>query len=67
MKKSIESRYKKQAKSDIFGKFIFSIGEIADIKQTVGKDNQTDIIKTMNFNKTLYIAEKYFYKKTKKS
>jgi len=78
LKKSIEARYKKQAKSDIFGKSIFSIGEIDDIKQSVGKDNQTDIIKTMNlvdekqniiatFNKTLYTAEKYFYKKTKKS
>lgn len=64
MKKAIEARYKKTAKSDIFGKFIFSTGEIPDIKQSVGKDNQTDIIKTMNlvdekqniiatFNKTL--------------
>jgi len=78
LKRSIEARYKKPAKSDIFGEFIFSTDEIADIKQSVGKNNLTDIIKTMNlvdekqniiatFNKTLYIADKHFYKEKLKN
>ncbi len=76
--KSVEAIYKKPAKSDIFGEFVFSTDEIADIKLSVDKNNQTDIIKTMNlvdekrniiatFNKTLYIADKRFYKEKLKN
>lgn len=71
--KAVEARYKKPAKSTIYGEFIFSEDEIRVLKQTIEKNNETDILKTMSlvdekqniiatFNKTLYIAEKHFYK-----
>lgn len=71
--KAVEARYKKPAKSTIYGEFIFSEEEINSIKQKVKEEQQIDIVKTMNlvdkdqqivatFNKTLYIADKRFYK-----
>ncbi|WP_241478971.1 DUF4442 domain-containing protein [Psychroserpens jangbogonensis] len=71
--KSVEARYKKPAKSRVFGEFIFTAEEIENIKQGVADKNEIDIIKTMHlvdakqnkiatFNKTLYIADKGFYK-----
>ena len=71
--KAVEARYKKPAKSTIYGEFVFSVEDIETIKESVAKSNQTDIIKTMNlvdenqniiatFNKTIYIADKRFYK-----
>jgi hypothetical protein len=71
--KSVEARYRKPAKSKIFGEFIFTPKEIENIKQEVAHKNEIDILKTMHlmdakqnkiatFNKTLYIADKAFYK-----
>ncbi|WP_298893478.1 DUF4442 domain-containing protein [uncultured Psychroserpens sp.] len=71
--KSVEARYKKPAKSKIYGEFIFSEQEIETIKQQILNKNEIDIVKTMSlvdakqniiatFNKTLYIADKRFYK-----
>lgn len=71
--KSVEARYRKPAKSRIFGEFIFTPQEIEKIKQDVASKNEIDILKTMHlmdakqnkiatFNKTLYIADKQFYK-----
>ncbi|WP_298901029.1 DUF4442 domain-containing protein [uncultured Psychroserpens sp.] len=71
--KSVEAQYKKPAKSQIFGEFTFSKEEIENIKQDIVNKNQIDIVKTMNlvdakqniiatFKKTLYIADKRFYK-----
>lgn len=71
--KSVEARYRKPAKSRIFGEFIFTPQEIENIKQEVANTNEIDILKTMHlvdvkqnkiatFNKTLYIADKQFYK-----
>jgi len=71
--KAVEARYKKPAKSTIYGEFRFTKDDIESIKQKVEKHKETDIVKTMNliddqeqiiatFNKTLYIAEKRFYK-----
>ena len=71
--KSVEAQYKKPAKSRVFGEFIFTPDEIIKIKQNVADNNEIDIIKTMNlvdakqnkiatFNKTIYIADKRFYK-----
>jgi len=76
--KAVEARYKKPAKSTIFGEFMFSKEEIEAIKQDVSQNKQTDIIKTMNlvdenqniiatFNKTVYIADKAFYKEKLKA
>lgn len=71
--KAVEARYKKPARSTIYGEFKFTEDEIASIKQSVKNQNQIDIVKTMDlvddkqqiiatFNKTLYIADKRFYK-----
>ncbi|WP_299127059.1 DUF4442 domain-containing protein [uncultured Winogradskyella sp.] len=71
--KAVEARYKKPAKSTIYGEFVFTQKEIETLKQQVAKHKETDIVKTMSlvdekqniiatFNKTLYIADKRFYK-----
>ncbi|GGI56358.1 PaaI family thioesterase [Winogradskyella haliclonae] len=71
--KAVEARYRRPAKSTIYGEFIFTKDEIEALKQNIANDNETDIVKTMNlvdekqniiatFNKTLYIANKHFYK-----
>ncbi|MFK7833288.1 MAG: PaaI family thioesterase [Winogradskyella sp.] len=71
--KAVEARYKKPAKSTIYGEFIFTSEDIKQIKQLVSTQKETDFIKTMSlvdqnqniiatFNKTLYIADKSFYK-----
>ena len=71
--KAVEARYRKPAQSTIYGKFSFTKDEIADLKNKVAKNKETDLLKTMHlvdeqqniiatFNKTLYIAEKSFYK-----
>ena len=76
--KAVEARYKKPGKSTIYGEFVFTKDEIENIKQTVNENNETDIIKTMilvdkegqviaTFSKTLYIANKRFYKEKLKN
>jgi acyl-coenzyme A thioesterase PaaI-like protein len=76
--KAVEARYKRPAKSTIYGEFIFSSEEITNIKKSVSENNETDIVKTLNlvdekqniiatFNKTVYIADKYFYKEKLKA
>lgn len=71
--KAVTAKYKRPAKSTIYGEFVFSSEEIQAIKSTVEKEQQTNIIKNMalvdennstvaEFTKTLYIAEKAFYK-----
>lgn len=71
--KSVEARYKRPAKSKIFGVFIFSEEDIKQIKQDVALNHEIDLVKTMSlvdsnqnniatFKKTIYIADKQFYK-----
>lgn len=71
--KAVEARYRKPGKSTIYGEFEFTKDEIETIKEKVAAENETDIVKTMSlvdekqniiatFNKTLYIADKGFYK-----
>ena len=71
--KAVEARYRKTCKSTIFGEFEFTKDEIETIKKKVAEHHETDIVKTMSlidekqniiatFNKTLYIADKRFYK-----
>ncbi|MEM9680354.1 MAG: DUF4442 domain-containing protein [Bacteroidota bacterium] len=71
--KAVEARYKKPAKSTIYGEFSFTKEEIEALRLKVKEHNQTDILKTMNlvddnqniiatFSKTLYVADKRFYK-----
>lgn len=76
--KAVEAKYKKPGKGTIFGEFMFTEKEIENIKKTVDEQKQLDITKTMSlvdeddniiatFNKTLYIANKAFYKAKVKS
>ena len=76
--KAVDAKYKKPGKGTIYGEFIFTKEEIDKIKKTVHEKNQMDLTKTMSlvdaekniiatFNKTLYIANKDFYKNKLKS
>ncbi|WAC01165.1 DUF4442 domain-containing protein [Lacinutrix neustonica] len=71
--KAVTAKYKRPGKGVLFGEFVFSSLEITNIKQKVAKDHEVDLIKTMSlinekaeviaeFSKTIYIAEKTFYK-----
>ncbi|MFK7781732.1 PaaI family thioesterase [Psychroserpens sp.] len=71
--KSVEAQYKRPAKTRIYGEFIFNPKEIEHIKQDVAAKNEIDIVKIMHlvddkqnkiatFKKTLYIANKKYYK-----
>lgn len=71
--KAVEARYRKPGKGTIYGEFIFTPEEIETIKKTVDEQGETDFHKSMSlvdekqniiatFNKTLYIADKHFYK-----
>ena len=71
--KAVEARYKRPARSTIYGEFVFTEKEIQGIKETVSEQHEMDFVKTMDlvdendqvvatFNKTLYIADKRFYK-----
>ena len=76
--KAVDAKYTKPGKGTIYGEFIFTKAEIDSIKKTVHEKNQMDLTKTMSlvdaekniiatFNKTLYIADKDFYKNKLKS
>ena len=71
--KAVTAKYKRPGKGTIYGEFIFTAEEIKTIKQNVAEQKQYDIVKDMvlvnaknetvaEFSKTLYIAEKAFYK-----
>jgi len=71
--KTASIKYKRPAKETIYGEFIFSDGEIQTIKQQLLKQNELEITKTMTLEnnkkivfaeitKTIYIANKLFYK-----
>jgi len=71
--KAVTAKYKRPAKGTITGEFIFSSEEIRALKQKLKQQPELDIIKNMvlvngknetvaEFSKTLYIAEKTFYK-----
>ena len=71
--KSVEATYKRPGKGKIYGEFAFTKEEIESIKEKISNENEMDIVKSMNlvdeesnivatFNKTLYIANKAFYK-----
>lgn len=76
--KAVDAKYKKPGKGTIYGEFIFTKEEIDSIKKTVHEKNHMDLTKIMSlvdaekniiatFNKTLYIADKDFYKNKLKS
>lgn len=72
--KAVTAKYKRPGKGTIYGEFIFSDEEITTIKNKIAKEHEFDIVKNMSlintknetiaeFYKTLYIANKAFYKK----
>jgi len=76
--KAVEAQYKKAAKSKISGVFEFSQEEINNIKKQVAELGELNILKTMHlqdskqniiatFNKTVYIAQKSYYKQKQKN
>ncbi|WP_460220499.1 PaaI family thioesterase [Psychroserpens sp. MEBiC05023] len=71
--KSVEAHYKRPGRSKIFGEFVFTPQDIDTIKKDVAQKNEINLIKTMSlvdanqniiatFIKTLYIADKRYYK-----
>ena len=71
--KAVTAKYKRPGKSTIYGEFIFTEEEIEALKNQLKTEQQVDIIKTMQlvntkaeviaeFSKTLYIAQKAYYK-----
>ncbi|MEM5539343.1 MULTISPECIES: DUF4442 domain-containing protein [unclassified Olleya] len=72
--KAVTAKYKRPGKSTIYGEFVFTKEEIEALKNQLKTKQQVDIIKTMQlvntkaeviaeFSKTLYIAQKAYYKK----
>ena len=72
--KMVEARYKRPAKSVIYGTFQFSKKEIETLKKNLAEQNEMDICKSMDlvdtqqniiatFKKTMYVANSTFYKK----
>ena len=71
--KAVTAKYKRPGKGTIYGEFVFTPEEIKDIKQQVKTKQQVDLEKTMQlvnakaevvaeFSKTIYVAEKAYYK-----
>ena len=71
--KAVTAKYKRPGKGTIYGEFVFTPEEITDIKQQVKTKQQFDLEKTMQlvnakaevvaeFSKTIYVAEKAYYK-----
>ncbi len=71
--KAASINYKRPAKETIYGEFVFSAEEIQSIKQQLVNQNELEIIKNMTLentknqvfaevSKTIYIANKAYYK-----
>jgi hypothetical protein len=71
--KAVTARYRKPAKGTIYGDFVFTKEEIANILARVSEENEVNINKEValldeegdtvaTFDKTVYIAKKSYYK-----
>ena len=72
--KSAEIFFKRPAKEDVYAQFNLTLKEIEDIKEKVSKENEIEVLKITKLtdkletkvycevHKTIYIAEKSFYK-----
>lgn len=72
--KAVTAKYKRPGKGTIYGEFVFSAEEINALKQKLKTEQEVNLEKTMHlvnanaevvaeFSKTLYVAEKSYYKK----
>ena len=75
--KAATIHYKRPARTTVFCDFIFTASEIETLKANVALNGETDIVKTPHIttedgtviaelSKTMYIAEKSFYKEKQK-
>ena len=76
--KSAEIFFRRPAKEDLYADFIYTIGEINEIKQKVQEQNEFEIVKTTKLtnkdksivycevHKRVYIANKTFFKEKQK-
>ncbi len=75
--KAATINYKRPAREDAIAEFIFSKEEIEKIKKDVADNNEIDILKKLNIisksgaviselEKTIYVANKTFYKEKRK-
>ena len=75
--KASQIRFKRPAKEDVFAEFNFSSEEIKNIKQSVLEDGEFNLVKSLDIinkegivftqiEKTIYIADKAFYKEKRK-
>lgn len=72
--KAVNFRFKRPAKETAYAEFVFTPEEIEKIKADVAEKKEIDIVKTLNLTnkdksaifaeltKTIYVAEKAFYK-----
>ena len=73
--KSAEIFFKRPAKEDLYAEFTYTIDELETLKAKVIAENEVEIIKTTSLTdkngevvycevkKTIYVADKSFYKK----
>ena len=70
-------KYKRPARETVFTEFVFTKNDIEDIKNEVSKNGEFNLIKTpkivnkdgviiAELNKTIYVADKNFYKEKRK-
>lgn len=76
--KSSSIKFKRPARETIFGHFEFTAEEIEDIKSNISTKNELNILKKLNLtndkgdvvfaelDKTIYVANKQFYKEKQK-
>ncbi|MDB4292718.1 DUF4442 domain-containing protein [Maribacter sp.] len=76
--KSAEIFFKRPAKENLYAEFDYTLDQIADIRKKVAAQNEVEIVKTTfltdknksktycEVRKTLYIADKKFYKEKRK-
>jgi len=74
--KSSLVKFKRPANQDVFASFVFTESEVEDMKQKVAVDGEIEVVKPVEItnhegkvfcqiDKTLYIADKQFYKEKK--
>ncbi len=72
--KSAKIQFKRPAKENLYAEFVYSVEEVEEIKTRVGKENEIEILKKTvltnkdqskvfcEVEKTIYVADKKFYK-----
>lgn len=76
--KESQIKFKRPAKSDAYGSFVFTKEELSSIKENVQKKNEINLVKKLQItnndksivfaevSKTIYVANKTYYKEKRK-